>query len=30
MAPGTGGTGANVGYGYRAGAPGLVVVHAYK
>ena len=30
MAPGTGGTGANQGYNYRAGGPGLVVVYAYK
>jgi hypothetical protein len=30
MAPGSGGTGGNQGYGYRAGGPGLVVVYAYK
>ena len=30
MAPGSGGPGANQGYNYRPGAPGLVVVYAYK
>ena len=30
MAPGSGGTGGNQGYGYRAGGDGLVVVYAYK
>ena len=30
MAPGSGGTGGNQGYGYRAGGAGLVVVYAYK
>ena len=29
MAPGTGGTGGNQGYNYRAGAAGLVVVYSY-
>ena len=30
MAPGSGGTGANQGYGYRNGSAGLVVVYAYS